>query len=149
MKPINLIRSFLLFCILYNLNILFVLVPYRNSELNSVFTENLDVIKNVCDKADYYYPTPFVVIKFSYLLEEIAYCQRKANGFVIVFDKIYWDKVLTIADRKQVMMHEMVHCMFDQRHLPNSKHFMAEFFEPISDQEFKKQVNEYLKNKCG
>jgi len=149
MKAINVIRLVLISCILYNLNVLFVLIPYRNKELNQVFNENLVSIETACDKGEYYYPKPFVVIKFAPLLEEIAYCQRKVNGFVIVFDQVYWDKVLTKEDRKQVMMHEMVHCMFDQRHLPDTKHFMAEFFEPISEKEFKKQTNEYLKNKCS
>lgn len=149
MKLINVVRLILISCILYNLNVLFVLTPYRNSELNAVFTENLSIIETACDKTKYRYPTPFIIITFSNLLEEIAYCQRKANGFVIVFDKVYWDKILTKSDRKQVMMHEMVHCMFNQKHLPDSKHFMAEFFEPISEEEFKKQTDEYLKNKCS
>ena len=131
------------------LNALFVLVPYRNAELMSVFNKHMETVKQYCNSSQYRNPNFFTTVRFGDLSEEIAYCQHKANGFVIVFDKSYWNKVLTDSDKKQVMMHEIVHCIFKQKHINDPRHFMAEFFEPITDAVFEKQVKEYLTTKCN
>lgn len=134
---------------MYHLNILFILVPYRNKELTVAFEQSHEIVKQHCEKTQYNAPNFFTTIKFGLLKEEIAYCQRKLNGFVIVFDKLYWDFVLSESDKKQVMMHEIVHCFFKQEHVEDPKHFMAPYFEPMTDSVFDKQVESYLKAKCG
>lgn len=143
------IRLVLWSLIVYHLNILFILVPYRNKELNEVFQQSHQIVKQHCDKSQYNEPNFFTSIAFANLKEEIAYCQRKFNGFVIVFDKAYWNFVLSPSDKKQVMMHEAVHCFFNQEHVDDPRHFMAPYFEPMTDAVFDKQVEDYLKTKCG
>lgn len=148
-KVESLARVVLWSMVVYQLSLVFILVPYRNTELTNAFNAQLEVVKQHCDKSQYNAPNLFTTIKFGHLKEEIAYCQRKLNGFVIVFDRLYWDFILSESDKKQVMMHEAVHCLFKQEHVEDARHFMAPYFEPMTDAVFEKQVHEYLKAKCG
>jgi len=143
------IRVLLWATVLHYVNILFVLVPYRNTELMEVFNEQMTVIKERCEPHKYRNPNFFTTVMFRDLKEEIAYCQHKVNGFVLVFDKGYWDYILSKSDKKQVMMHEIVHCVFKQEHVEDPNHFMAPYFEPMTDAVFDQQVKLYLLSKCS
>ncbi len=78
----------------------------------------------------------------------MAYCHWKKNGFMLVFHRRFWN-TLNPTEKKQLMMHEMVHCMFRQDHFYGIKHhFMAPEFVPIPEPNLTAQFNDYLYQKC-
>ena len=143
------LRAFIFIVFYYQLNMLFVLFPYRNKALDVQFKEILTVVEKHCDKPQYYLPSN-ITIKFDALQgEEIAYCQRKVAGFELAFDRYFWTSVLDPVDRKQVMMHEMTHCLFNQDHVSDPNHYMAPYFKHFSEEELNRQFLQYLQVKCG
>lgn len=96
-------------------------------------------------------PVNFVV-KFDETDDAIGYCQHYANGFKIVLNRDYWLLRLNRVGRRQLLLHEMMHCIFNIRHnSTNSMHFMYPEFIEIPEEELLNQAREVIKSskKCN
>lgn len=141
------IRLILLTLILAQFNQLLVLFPHKDKTLEKEYEKVLTIVKTHCSPDQYYLP-PNVTVEFDKLYEEIAYCQIRLSGFKLVFDKSYWTNNLNEIDRTQIMMHEMTHCLFRQKHVEDPRHYMAEFFVSIPQEELDRQFSNYLQTRC-
>ena len=120
----------------------------QNPNLMIYFNKNLNLIAQYCEKDQYYYPF-MTSVKFGKVPMEsvVAFCDIKTNGFKLVFDKKYWDN-LSELNKTQLMMHEMVHCMFNENHIDDPKHFMYPEMNDLDGLSLAIQVHEYLTSKC-
>lgn len=143
----TLVRLLLLSLILAQFNQLLVIFPHKDPVLEKEYEKVLTIVKTHCSPDQYYLPRN-VTVEFTKLYEEIAYCQIRMSGFKLVFDKRYWLTYLNEIDRTQLMMHELTHCLFKQKHLEDPRHFMAEFFVSIPEKELNRQFNDYLQTRC-
>jgi hypothetical protein len=142
------LRVLLLATLLYQINMTFILFPRKNVKLNLEFEKVMEIVKKHCEPSQYYLPQS-ITIEFDRLYEEVAYCQRRINGFKLVFDERYWNNMLAPIDRTQLMIHEMTHCLFKQDHVSDPKHFMAPFFYSIPEDVLYVQFDEFLRGRCG
>lgn len=146
---LRILLGILLLILTFNLPNILTFSIKRDKVLLEVFNRNLNLIGQFCKKGEYRYPF-FTSITFGNMPDGdvVAYCHRKANGFSLVFDKRYWG-ILSEVDRNQLMMHEMAHCMFNERHSTNPKHFMSASMNELTEQELNVQVYDFLNKKCG
>lgn len=146
---LQMIRVFLWSTVLFYSNAVFILFPSQDKRLVDLYSRNMRVIEKACDKSQYRNPNVFTTLIVKRMPEAVAYCEKKINGFVIAFDRGHLEHILTDLDQDQVMMHELAHCLFNEPHSSDSKHFMAEYYESIPKDVYEKQVRDYLKGKCG
>ena len=121
--------------------------PVTITSLEKEYEKVLKLVKTHCSVGQYHLP-PNVTVEFDKLYEEIAYCQIRLSGFKLGFDKSYWTNNLNEVDRTQIMMHEMTHCLFRQKHVEDPRHYMAEFFVSIPQEELDRQFSNYLQTRC-
>lgn len=117
------------------------LIPYWNREI--------ETIRSTCTKG-ISLPTN-IVVDFGDTDDAIGYCQRYSNGFKIVINKDYWNRRLDDLGKRQLLLHEMCHCIFHVKHdESNPKHFMYPEYTKIDQTSLLSQLEEILKksNKC-
>lgn len=140
---------FLLWGIVFSyFNAVFVLFPSRDKRLEDLFNRNVGIIETACKNTKHRKPNVFTMLIVKRMPDVVAYCQKRLNGFVIAFDAAYLDYMLSDLEKDQVMMHELAHCIFDEKHNPDPRHFMAEYYESIPKETYEKQLREYLESKC-
>lgn len=140
----------LLFLFLTTLQVFFYFDFYskKDPELMTYYNSNMAVVKNYCEKPQYRNPF-FITVKFEDTDEhELAHCQRKLNSFRIIVNKDYWNS-FDENKRNQLMMHEMVHCLFNLDHVDDDTHFMSPYMGDIPQETYEKQVEELLLIMCS
>lgn len=119
---------------------------FVDKDLERSFNNEMTYIRANCKK-----PVELpnkIVIKFDKTGEAIGYCQHYVNGFKIVINAWYWNEYLDALGRHQLLIHEMMHCIFKIRHVEDPKHFMAPEYDYIKPEELDRQVKELLKENC-
>lgn len=119
---------------------------FVDKDLESMFNKELVYIQSNCAK-EVKLPKNFVV-QFGKTGDAIGYCQKYINGFKIVISPWYWNGYLDELGRHQLLLHEMMHCVFNVKHSEDPKHFMAPEYDYIKADELDRQVKELLKEKC-
>ncbi len=122
----------------------------KDDALMPYYNETLSIVRERCTPDQYFFPK-IQGIRFYNAPEdsgEIAICESNKLGFRIGFDRASW-AAASEADRKQVMAHEVVHCLFNQDHVQDAENFMAPYFARMDEAVLLKQLDEYLSNKCG
>lgn len=115
-----------------------------NNEISNHWTSEIQTIEKTCGKK-VILPRK-VLVDFGDTEGAIGYCQRFINGFKIIIDRHYWNVILDEAGKKQLLLHEMMHCIYKIDH--NKKdpgNFMYPEYTRISDPELMKQLHELLK----
>lgn len=126
---------------------MYVLFPYKDSRLKPYFEDNLAEIQSFCKPSQYHLPYFHAAYFGNTEGDVVAYCEQKRNGYIMVFNKRFWD-ALNETNKRQLMMHEMVHCLFKQPHFNSNFHFMATYFVAIPEPMLGIQFREYLYRKC-
>jgi len=100
---------------------------------------------------DDYNSSPFYQIKFKPQVDGIiGLCYQKINGYRIEIDPDWWnDPWRTEADRKQLMDHELAHCVIYRPHSDNAQHYMYPSHVNLSEQVENAQVLEDIVNRCN
>jgi hypothetical protein len=121
----------------------------KDPELEKFFNKNLNIINHYCTKDQYRLPfMSSVTFGKMEIPGAIAYCEPKINGFKLVFDERYWNRLSNI-NKTQLMFHEMAHCMFNEDHRDDPNHFMYYSMNDIDALFLAMQVHQYLAVKCG
>lgn len=121
----------------------------KDPELEVFFNKNVNVINHYCTKERYRHPFfTSVVFGDMEITGAIAFCEPKVNGFKLVFDKKYWNRLSDI-NKTQLMFHEMAHCMFNEDHYADPNHFMYFSMNDMDGLTLAIQVHQYLSFKCG
>lgn len=119
---------------------------FVDADLKDEFNKELVYMQNNCSKT-IKLPKTFVV-QFGKTNDAIGYCQHYLNGFRIVISPWYWNRYLNKLGRHQLLLHEMMHCIFKVGHKEDPNHFMAPEYEYIKPIELDRQVKELLKEVC-
>lgn len=120
---------------------------FVDKNLEQEFKTEMVYIQKNCDKK-IELPKKLVV-QFGKTGDAIGYCQQYINGFKIVINAWYWNTYLDALGRHQLLLHEMMHCIFNVRHFEDKHHFMAPEFDYIKMDELDTQVKNLLKEKCS
>lgn len=120
-----------------------------NEDLKPYWDNEIMEIEKTCGKLRIL-PSKFLV-DFGDTEDAIGYCQRFSNGFKIIINRNYWNKRLDQTGKRQLLLHEMMHCIFKVDHnLRNPSHFMYPEYSPIKEDELLLQVAVTIKQtgKC-
>ena len=110
-----------------------------NEELVNSWNNELMTIEKDCGKK-LKLPSK-ILVDFGDTEGAIGYCQRFPNGFKIIIDKNYWDNKLDDLGKRQLLLHEMMHCIFKVGHnLKDPNHFMYPEYTPIKESDLLIQV---------
>ena len=83
-------------------------------EIKPYWDKEVAVLEDMCGKK-IEMPSK-VYVDFGDTEGAIGYCQPFLNGFKIILSKPYWDKVLDRVGKRQLLLHEMMHCIFKEKH---------------------------------
>jgi len=115
-----------------------------NKDLVSYWDREISTIKNTC-KAGISMPTN-VSVNFGETDDAIGYCQKYSNGFKIVLNEQYWYHNLDGSGKRQLLLHEMCHCIFNIKHNSDEKHFMYPEFTKIDENTLLNQLEGTIKS---
>ena len=121
-----------------------------NEELKPYWDNELVEIEKTCGKQGVL--PQRILVDFGDTEDAIGYCQRLPNGFKIIINKNYWNKRLDQLGKRQLLLHEMMHCIFKVSHnLKDANHFMYPEYSPIKEEELLSQVAATIKEsgKCN
>lgn len=79
--------------------------------------------------------------------DHIGVCYRKINGYNIEINKEWWDTAED-ADRKQLMFHELAHCLIDKEHVDDIHNYMNPIFVELKYQDLYDQVTLDIYDRC-
>jgi hypothetical protein len=65
---------------------------------------------------------------------------KTVSNYLLTFDE---------NKRTQLMMHEMVHCLFNLDHVDDDTHFMSPYMGDIPQETYEQQVKELLLIMCS
>jgi len=115
-----------------------------NEDLSGHWTSEIQTIEKTCKRKVI---LPYkVLVDFGDTEGAIGYCQRFINGFKIIIDKHYWNVILDEAGKKQLLLHEMMHCIYKIDHNKQDPgNFMYPEYTKISEPDLINQLRELLK----
>lgn len=140
---------FILIAILASVTLYKIVLKERfiDKDLTAAFNSEMTYIQENCSK-EVSLPKKYVV-EFGKTGDAIGYCQKYLNGFKIVINTWYWNHYLDTLGRHQLLLHEMMHCVFNVKHKSDPSHFMAPEYDYIKPGELDRQVKELLKEVCS
>lgn len=108
--------------------------------------------KNLLDKyceTKQYNTSNFYSIKLLPKMEadHIGVCYRKFNGYKIEINGEWWNTA-SEDDRKQLIFHELAHCLIDKDHVEDQTNYMNPFFVSLKYQDLYDQVTLDIYNRC-
>ena len=87
-------------------------------------------------------------IKFSPLGGDfIGFCNKMFRERKIILDTQYW-KWMSEADKKQLLFHELSHCLINKNHVEDMTNYMYPTAYTVPEEIFVAQVKEDIKNYC-
>lgn len=98
-----------------------------------------------------YYKTDNYVIELVEDLDKdtwIGVCDSKFNGYHIQIKSLWWEKAPDYLKR-ELIYHEMAHCVIFQSHIDDIPHYMNTYFTPLSEITYTKQAIQDIKNYCA
>lgn len=120
-----------------------------SQELQEPWNKEISTIEQTCGRKVNLPSRVFVT--FGDTEGAIGYCQRFVNGFKIVIDKSFWDFKLDAPGKRQLLLHEMMHCIFKTKHnLEDPHNFMYPEYGSLREEELLMQLKIVLKEtgKC-
>lgn len=112
-----------------------------DKELIPYVLEYKALLKEYCPN-DAYNTTTMYKIELSPRLENdswLGVCNYKINGFHIQILKSFWDRAEP-EERRQLMYHELTHCLLDKDHNDDQTHYMYKYFNYVDPAMVKKQL---------
>lgn len=128
--------------------ILFISLPFVkvDRELTPYYEEFMQIVNNECSKVKL--PNQFIV-EFKQLDdEEIGSCTIYLHKKEVFIDVNFW-KTASSRTKKQLMFHELTHCLLGLHHVDVSGNYMYPYIEPIPENELIDQVKNNVKLFCN
>lgn len=128
--------------------VLFLSIPIKqvHPELIEYYKNFMDVVKTECPKIE---PPRQLILEVGVLGDEnIGVCYYYTVKRNIVVDKFYWETA-TEQQRKQLMYHELSHCVLNKDHVQSEADYMNPYATDISDEELIRQVKENAVSFCN
>lgn len=90
-----------------------------------------------------------IIIRFEKLESNfIGFCNRMFKQRVILLDVGFWSWTRE-TDKKQLLFHELSHCLLNKEHVDNAAHYMYPSQLALSESFFVEQVKEDIKEYCS
>lgn len=128
--------------------VLFLSIPIQKVDPNlaSHYVEFMAIAKAECPRVE----TPQqLILEFGNLGEEnIGVCYYYKFKRSIVVDKFYW-LMATEHQRKQLMYHELTHCILNKDHIESEADYMNPYATEVSNEELIRQVKENAISFCN
>jgi hypothetical protein len=128
--------------------ILFFTLPTNNidKELNSYYKEFMDLGKERCNKIQK--PNQFS-IKFSKLTDDnIGLCTVYIHRKEVLIDENYW-AISNLETRKQLVFHELTHCILDKNHIDSEDNYMNPYLIELPKDVLYEQVKDNMVKFCN
>lgn len=71
--------------------------------------------------------------------EYIGVCMWRYNGYKIFINREWWNKAIE-PEKRQLMYHELAHCVINKMHINDRQHYMYSYFTPLFYEDYIKQV---------
>lgn len=129
--------------------LLYLHVPLKsiNKDLNPYYQEFMELYDKHCPDR----PLPAkLIVRYQGLPGMIiGLCSRMYEGSVVSIDPLYWVTSNTL-EQKQLMFHELTHCVLYLSHLENleTNHYMAPHMEEITNEELIGQTVNLMQQVC-
>lgn len=126
-------------------------VPYHTYDPRlDLYLKEYTSIRNEICKNDKIHFTIQTNLYFTDILEKdvLAQCLRGNRRWDIQFDRKQW-YTLNEDARYQLVIHEMVHCDFNEKHSLDPNNFMYYSMNVMSKSIANKQLKEYLYSECS
>ncbi len=128
--------------------ILFFTLPINNidKELNSYYKEFMDLGKESCNKVQK--PNQFT-IKFGKLTDDnIGLCTVYIHRKEVLIDENYW-AISNLETRKQLVFHELTHCVLDMHHIDLENNYMNSYLIELPKDVLYEQVKDNMVKFCN
>lgn len=79
----------------------------------------------------------------------IGVCMFRFNGYKIYINKNWWDNTAIEQDRRQLMYHELAHCVIDKMHVNDPNNYMYPSIQPLYYEDYIKQVESDIDAYCA
>jgi hypothetical protein len=127
-------------------------LPIRNydPELSPYIHDYLNLVNKVCKSSQYNYPDK-TRASFAGKLNEPSWVgQCVYNDDFWAIDIVYnsW-KQMSEKDKRELMYHELTHCVLKQKHVETNQNYMYYMMIDIEPRELEDQVMEAAWNHCG
>lgn len=120
---------------------------YVEPELQPYVNEYKGLLDTYCPSKKYN-RTDYFTIRFSKKdAAWIGLCQLDMFGYSIAIDKTYWDRAVDV-DRKQLVYHEMAHCLIYKGHIDDPNNYMNPVETVLSEEEYTKQAITDIQGFC-
>lgn len=125
---------------------------YKNVDpsLQDFVSGYYELVNKDCSDPAKYNSSSFYSIQFITLDKDdstIAYCQIKNLGYDIRVNRNYWNE-MNVADQRQLMYHELAHCVVYRDHVNDESNYMNPYFYAIPYSKYIKQVVADIKEQC-
>ena len=151
-------RIYLYTIILLTISLVFTLVPfhYIHPEVRPYYEETMEIVNHYCEKDQINLPNRTTIGFINDRLQsnedgdtEVATCYLLPGGWSIQFNANHWRR-LSNDDRKQLVLHEMTHCLFKIGHVADPNHYMyyTTTKRVLTRSEVDEQFREVLLNVC-
>lgn len=114
-------------------------------ELKPFYTEYTAIIKEECPEIKL--PKKISMGFGTLSMDEIGVCTIFFDKRQIVIDKTYWEMAVE-SERKQLIFHELTHCILNFAHIEDPNNYMNPYLMPISNDTLIQQVRESARVFC-
>lgn len=83
-----------------------------------------------------------------YEADTIGMCSRLILGFDVQINRAFWNKA-SLIDRRQLIYHELAHCLIFKPHVNDKFNYMYPYQLEISPDELMYQVVQDIESYCG
>lgn len=122
-----------------------------DEELKPYTNAYFDLLKKECPsfdrKQDWLYVIELVNEEKMDEEDWIGVCIRQVYGYHIQVKKEWWYLANDNA-KKQLIFHEMSHCIIDRLHDPSSNHYMYAYFRELPHDKYYKQATTDIRDFC-
>ena len=128
--------------------ILFFTLPMNSidKDLNSYYKEFMDLGKEHCNKIQK--PNQFS-IRFSKLTDDnIGLCTVYIHRKEVLIDENYW-AISNLETRKQLVFHELTHCILDKNHIDSEDNYMNPYLIELPKDVLYEQVKDNMVKFCN
>lgn len=127
--------------------VLFFILPINNvdKDLNVYYKEFMDLSKKQCNKIQK--PNQFS-IRFSKLPDDnIGLCTIYIHRKEVLIDENYWS-ISNLETRKQLVFHELTHCILDKHHIDSEDNYMNPYLIELPQDVLYNQVKDNMRLFC-
>jgi len=140
--------QFVLFPLMVGL--LLILFPYRkiDKRLEPSVDWVMNIVNEECPKHNYFWPSKIEIkIEDKPNYSYIGICRKNPLTFIIEVQQYFYEMEQE-EFIKQLMAHELIHCIFNQDHINEDGNLMNPNFQMVLNGTVEEQLREFARKSC-